>query len=220
MKTTTQQTVISSRSRLLACIVFFGVFEIQEMRVSHKYLFLGSFIIFMVIMAIVGNLTTSTALAQCGDIPADSSCITCHEYQRADPVYGKGEWHEIHALKDCCWNCHGGNTKAQDEDLAHVGMTVHPLQDIYTDCHSCHPDNYPERAERFAVALGVTPGSAPTPTAVTVGPVELHPIVILQTPSAATAPFPWPVAILGAGILGLFLKGFLLLGRSKIQGSR
>jgi len=186
---------------------------------SRKWFSLGSFIIFMAVMAVLENLTASTAQAQYGDTPADSSCITCHEYQGADPVYGKGEWHEIHARKDCCWNCHGGNTKAQDEDLAHVGMTVHPLEDIYTDCHSCHPDDYPGRAERFAVALSVTPGSAPTPTVVPVSPVESHPIVILLPISAVTAPFPWPVAILGAGILGLILVGFILLSRSKIQGS-
>jgi hypothetical protein len=156
---------------------------------SHKWFFLGSFIIFLVAMAVLGSLIVSPAQAQCGDTPADSSCITCHEYQGADPMYGKGEWHEIHALKDCCWNCHGGNTKSQDKDLTHVGMTAYPLQDIYTDCHSCHPDDYPKRAERFSVALGVTSGSALTPTVVTVGPVESHPIVILRPPSAATASF-------------------------------
>jgi hypothetical protein len=186
---------------------------------SHKWFFLGSFISFLVALTVLEILTASPAQAQCGDNPADSSCITCHEYQGADPVYGKGEWHEIHALKDCCWNCHGGNTKAQDKDLAHVGMTAHPLQDIYTDCHSCHPDDYPERAERFALALGVTPGSAPTPTVVTIGPVESHPIIILPSPSAPTASFSWPVAILGAGVIGLFLLGLLLLSRLKTQGN-
>jgi hypothetical protein len=185
---------------------------------SRKWFFLGPFSIFMAVMAILGILTASTSQAQCVDIPADSSCITCHEYQGADSVYEKGEWHEIHSRKDCCWNCHGGNTQVKDKDLAHVGMTAHPLQDIYTDCHSCHPDDYPGRAERFSVALGVTPGSAPTPTAVTVGPEESHPIVTLLPLSAETAPFPWPVAILGASILGLILVGFILLGCSKIQG--
>jgi hypothetical protein len=186
----------------------------------HKWFFLGSFVILMAVIAVFGYLTTSTAQAQCSDLPADSSCITCHEYQAVDPVYGKGEWHEIHARKDCCWNCHGGNSTARDKDLAHAGMTTYPLQDIYTDCHCCHPDDYPGRAKRFSVALGVTPGSAPTPTVVTVGLVESHPIVILLPLPAPTVPFPWPVAILGAGILGLFLMGFILLGCSKIQGSR
>ncbi len=185
-----------------------------------KWFFPGYFITLMAVVAVFGYLPTSTAQAQCSDLPADSSCIACHEYRAVDPVYGKGEWHEIHALKDCCWNCHGGNTKAQDEELAHVGMTAHPLEDIYTDCHSCHPDDYPGRAEKFSVVLGVTPGSAPTPTIVTVGPVESHPIVIFETPSTATILFSWPMAILGTGILGLILVGYILLGRSKIQGSQ
>jgi hypothetical protein len=184
---------------------------------SRKWFFLGSLMIFLTVIAVVmGIFTASSAHAQCGDTPTDSSCITCHETQGADPVSGKGDWHEIHARKDCCWNCHGGNTKAQNKDLAHVGMTVYPLQDIYTDCYSCHPVDYPERAERFATSLGVTPGSAPTPTAVAAAPVESHPIVILPPTSAATAPFPWPVAILGVGILGLLLMGFLWLAHLKI----
>jgi len=135
-------------------------------------------------------------------------------------VYGEGEWHEIYACKDCCWNCHSRNTQVKDKDLANVGMTVHPLQDIYTDRHSCHPDDYTGRAERFSIALGVTPGSAPTPTAVTVGLEESHPIDILLPLTAETVQFPWPVAILGASILGQFLVGFILLGCSKIQGSQ
>jgi hypothetical protein len=94
---------------------------------SRKWFFLGSFIIFLVAMAVLGSLSTSPAQAKCSDTPADSSCITSHEYQGADPVYRKGEWHEIHASKDCCWNCHGGNTQAQDKNLAHAGMTVQPL---------------------------------------------------------------------------------------------
>jgi len=162
---------------------------------SRKWFFLGSFIIFLTAMAVLRIFTTSPAHAQCGDTPADSSCITCHEYQGADPVYGKGEWHAIHARKDCCWSCHGGNTQAQDKDLAHVGMTVHPLQDIYTDCYSCHPEDYHERAERFAAVLGVTPGSSPTATPFPAGPVAENPIVILppSTPVAPTLHFWIPV---------------------------
>ena len=186
---------------------------------SRKWFSLGVFIIVLAATAVVGSFAASPAQAQCGDTPADSSCITCHEYQGVDPVYGKGEWHEIHAFKDCCWSCHYGNTQAQDKDLAHAGMTAHPLQDVYTDCHSCHPEDYSQRAERFAADLGVVPGSAPTPTAVTVAQAESHPIVILPSTSSTAAPFPWPVAILGAGILGLFLMGIILLGSPKTPGS-
>jgi hypothetical protein len=154
---------------------------------SRKWLFLGSFIIFLAAMAVLESLTASPAQAQCGDIPADSSCITCHETQGADPVYGKGEWHAIHARKDCCTNCHGGNCAAIDKDLAHENLIENPLTDIYTGCHSCHPDDYADRAARFAVVLAVTPGSISTPTAVPTRQVMEHPMVILPATGPADA---------------------------------
>jgi hypothetical protein len=104
-------------------------------------------------------------LAQCEN-PQPSSCITCHQSQ--DPVADKGEWHIIHAGQDLCINCHGGNATVMEKDAAHQGMVAQPLNDVYTDCHSCHPD-YEARAERFAVTLGVTPGSCATPTPVAAG---------------------------------------------------
>lgn len=84
--------------------------------------------------------TESSALAQCGDTPVKSSCITCHE--KEDPVYGLGEWHTIHAREDCCTNSHGGNFSAMDKDLAHEGPVANPISDIYTNCHGCYPDDY------------------------------------------------------------------------------
>jgi hypothetical protein len=175
--------------------------------VSRKWLFpvfLSSSLFALVVLVI---LSTSRALAQCGDKPPDSSCITCHEYQGTDPVYGKGEWHDIHASKDCCWSCHGGNTKAQDKDLAHSGMNNNPLEDIYMDCHSCHPEDYTTRAERFAVALGVTPGSSPTGTPVPAGSFVEHPIMILP-PSVANAP---PAFLSPLALGGLAFTFFLLI---------
>jgi hypothetical protein len=65
---------------------------------------------------------------------------------------------------------------------AHQNLVANPLDDIYTNCHSCHPDDYQARAERFAAELGVTPGSSPTPTPVPVGLVVGHPVVILPPP--------------------------------------
>jgi len=127
--------------------------------------------------------------AQCGDTPADSSCKTCHD-QNA-PVYGNGEWHDIHASKDCCWNCHGGNTQAQYKDLAHEGMILNPLQDIYTDCHACHPDDYQSLAERFGAVLGVSPSSnvpPQKPELVQSGPKDELQLIILPTPDRATYP--------------------------------
>ena len=159
---------------------------------SRTWFFLSSIMIFLAAMAVVlGILTVSPAQAQCGDTPADSSCITCHETQGMDFVSGKGEWHAIHVRKDCCWSCHGGNTQAQSKDLAHVGMTANPLEDIYTDCYSCHPDDYPARRRAFAVVLGVTPSSGPTSTPVPAGHVVEHPIVILP-PSVPNAPSSFP----------------------------
>ncbi len=101
-------------------------------------------------------------LAQCGDIPPDSSCITCHE--KEFPVYDQGDWHILHARKDCCAQCHGGNCSATDKGLAHQDMTANPLEDIYTNCYHCHPDDYQARAGQFGLTLGITPGSRPTPT--------------------------------------------------------
>ncbi len=99
--------------------------------------------------------------ADCGE-PPTSSCTTCHAQE--DPVSGKGEWHIIHANKDICINCHGGNGSTMNKDLAHETLTANPLSDIYTDCHSCHPQDYVGRAYLFAPTLGVTPGSCATPT--------------------------------------------------------
>jgi hypothetical protein len=151
------------------------------------------------------------ALAQCGDYPPASSCYTCHE--ATYPVFGKGEWHEIHARKDCCWNCHGGNTQTQDKDLAHEGMTLQPLNDTYTDCHACHPDDYQDRAERFGVALGVMPVShEPTPPAsVPSTPEEDLQIVTLPTPAPVVAPaVPFYPELLCIALGTAFILGYYL----------
>jgi hypothetical protein len=109
--------------------------------------------------------------AQCEQPPL-SSCSTCHAQE--DPVNENGEWHVIHASKDICTNCHGGNGSSLDKDLAHEGITLQPLSDIYTDCHSCHPD-YDERAAQFAPTLQVTPGSCPTSTPAPVASIYNQP---------------------------------------------
>ncbi len=96
------------------------------------------------------------AVAQCED--PKPSCCTCHA--TAHPVTDQGEWHTIHARKECCRACHGGNDQAQDQETAHVGLVLDPLTDTYTSCHSCHPDDYRQRAEVFAVTLHVTPQSS------------------------------------------------------------
>ncbi len=154
----------------------------------------------------------SPARAQCGDYPPKSSCITCHE--KEDPVYQEGEWHTIHAQKDICTSCHGGNCTSMDKTLAHENLVVNPLDDIYTSCHGCHPDDYATRAARFAVVLGVTPGSIATPTAVPTSQVVNHPMVILPASAPANATVqPWILmldAMMFTCLIFLVLIGLLL----------
>jgi len=153
---------------------------------------------------------SSTAYAQCGDTPPKSSCITCHE--KEDPVYKNGEWHGIHALKDCCANCHGGNCRMMDKTLAHKDLVAHPLDDIYTNCYYCHPYDYQDRAARFGTVLGVIPGSRLTPTPVPTSPAVEHPIVILPTSiPRAMAAFPWPLVLGGFGLILAILAGLGIL---------
>jgi len=153
---------------------------------------------------------SSTVFAQCGDPPPKSSCITCHE--KEDPVYQNGEWHGIHALKDCCTNCHGGNCRMMDKTLAHEGLVAHPLDDIYTNCYQCHPYDYQERASRFGALLGVIPQSRETPTPPPTGPVKDQPIVILpEIAPGHTSTIPWPGILFGTIVSIAIVIGFGLL---------
>ena len=180
------------------------------------------------ICILVGLLTVSLVvlwiaparvLAQC-EIPQPSSCTTCHQSQ--DPVADKGEWHSIHASKDICINCHGGNGTAMDKDAAHLGMVAKPLSDVYTDCHSCHPDDYQARAGEFAATLQVTPGSCVTPTAVVAAnmggrPPAVNAAMPIQTAGlAASAP---PYALMAVVLLAfiLFCAGLRWLDAHRLE---
>jgi hypothetical protein len=161
------------------------------------------------IMSLAARAAPREAFAQCGDTLAESSCHACHE--QAHPAYERGEWHAIHAQKDCCWNCHGGNDQAADKDLAHAALVRNPLEDTYTSCHQCHPDDYRQRADRFAAILGVTPGSSEPVThtvemaAPGVGQPIVPPVVPLPA-SESISPWLWPmVLVTGALLLGLVL---------------
>lgn len=101
-------------------------------------------------------LLPRNANAQCGS--SASSCKNCHEIQAKAPVNTKGAWHTEHAFGDFCEFCHAGNVKAKDQTAAHAGM-VKPLADVQGSCQSCHPDNYTDRAQTYAAALGVTIGA-------------------------------------------------------------
>jgi hypothetical protein len=139
-------------------------------------------------------LAPQAAVAQCED--PQPSCCTCHA--EAHPVDEQGEWHTIHARKECCRACHGGNDRTDDKDAAHVGMTLHPLQDTYLACHQCHPDDYQQRAEIFAVALHITPQSSePTARPAVVAPTP-PPMILTPLPSATeqvTPVWDWPVVL-------------------------
>ena len=127
---------------------------------SAKTFFRCLFFASVAVVIILLGMEIVTVHAQC-EQPQPSSCTTCHA--QTDPVSDKGEWHIIHASKDICINCHGGNGSTMEKDLAHQGVVANPLNDIYTDCHSCHPD-YETRAAQFAPTIGMTPGSCATPT--------------------------------------------------------
>jgi hypothetical protein len=177
--------------------------------VSHKRSLILSLtgLVVLVTSVFLLAITPSLTSAQCGDTPPKSSCITCHE--KEDPVTNNGEWHGIHALKDCCTNCHGGNCSAMEKDLAHEGLVTDPLEDIYINCYHCHPDDYQDRAERFAILLGVTPGSSPTATPFPAGSGALHEIVILPTASLPGSHFNlWVPTLLGFILIIILLMIF------------
>ena len=186
---------------------------------SSKLLFRWLFV--AALMGTIAFLVVGTVpvRAQCGN-PQPSSCTTCHA--QADPVADKGEWHTSHASKDICVNCHGGNGSSLDKNLAHQGMLAQPLSDIYTDCHSCHPD-YVERAVPYAATLQVTPSSCatPTPFAVSSGSNRLPPSGIVLPPTQVSAVPPAQLFLLllaGLTVLALFCLGLCWLDRHHVQG--
>lgn len=100
------------------------------------------------------------ASAQCGS--QASSCKNCHEVQGQDPVNSDGTgWHQSHAFGDFCYLCHAGNPQSPEEAVAHEGM-VPPMSDVKAACQSCHPADLMERADVYAVALGVEIGTGDT----------------------------------------------------------
>jgi hypothetical protein len=145
----------------------------------------------MLAIGLVVLFTPQAVVAQCED--QKPSCCTCHA--TAHPIANEGEWHNIHARKECCRACHGGNDQAQDKETAHVGIVLDPLADTYLSCHACHPDDYRQRAEVFAVALHVTPQSSEplTQTVVFQPPNSVPPINLpgAATPMSTTSPKPW-----------------------------
>ena len=124
------------------------------MQTRKFYLYLPMSILLMLSITLLWP--TPPAEAQCGS--QASSCKSCHEVQGEMPVNNDGtDWHESHAFGDFCEFCHAGNVQATDAPGAHTGM-VPPLSDVEAGCASCHPDDLMEKADIYAVALGVTIG--------------------------------------------------------------
>jgi hypothetical protein len=159
----------------------------------------------------VWAMTPSPVAAQCGsNPPPNSSCYTCHVQE--NPESEIGDWHGTHGRSDCCAKCHGGNCSTMDADLAHQGVVANPLSDIYTNCHSCHPDDYLTRADVFAAELGITPGSSPTATPAPTGKVNASPLVILPAPEPATgSAIPLPFILAGTLFFVVFILGMIVL---------
>jgi hypothetical protein len=179
---------------------------------SHRRLFtlIGLGILCFVFVGLIWTMTPSSVTAQCGsNPPPDSNCYTCHVQE--NPVEGNGEWHGIHGQKDYCAECHGGNCTAMDKDLAHQGVIFNPLTDIYTNCHSCHPDNYQDLANTFATELGITPSSTATPTSVPTQKFIANSLIVLPSPTPNTpAAFPMPIALVAFIVAILILVGIIM----------
>ncbi len=124
---------------------------------------IGFFVLLATLLAVIAFITwPRPAAAQCGS--SASSCKSCHEVQKQDPVNTNGAWHTAHAFGDFCEFCHAGNVKAKDKVAAHTGM-LNPLADVKGSCQSCHPNDYMQRAQLYATALGKPIGSASAPAA-------------------------------------------------------
>jgi len=118
---------------------------------------IGFFLLLGILLAVVAFIAyPRPADAQCGS--AATSCKSCHEVQKVMPVNTKGAWHTQHAFGDFCAFCHSGNTKDKDKAGAHKGM-VDVLADVKGACQSCHPNDYNDRAKKYADALGKTIGA-------------------------------------------------------------
>ncbi len=127
--------------------------------------------------------TAKPASAQCGS--SASSCKNCHEVQGTLSVNQDGTgWHQSHAFGDFCYLCHAGNNQATDKAEAHTGM-VAPLSDINASCQQCHVDDLQERAQVYAVALGIEIGSGTTPGETSTDPVVSEPTT--SEPAAGVA---------------------------------
>jgi hypothetical protein len=173
--------------------------------------------LFFSVIVITFTVSTSHVLADCGT-PPQSSCISCHTPGGHGEVMG--EWNSIHLRQDLCINCHGGNGSAVDKALAHEGLETQPLNDIYTNCHSCHPTDFLARSDQLATKLDVTPDSCATPTAFAIydETSKSHTGGIVMAPKNTEGIHTWKsFALTIAALMSLM---FFLLGLGWLSGHR
>jgi hypothetical protein len=92
----------------------------------------------------------------------DSACRTCHEDRYW--LYDTGKWYCLCGKQRDCIDCHGGDGKAWDANLAHEGMLINPIAENPAVCKDCHPDDYSMRIECFAAVAGIDLFSETAPT--------------------------------------------------------
>ncbi len=175
--------------------------------------------VLLLFMSIICFANPSTALAQCG-VPPKSSCANCHS--KNGSVNAMGDWNEIHMKQDLCIHCHGGNATAMDKNIAHQGLLAQPLSDIYTDCHSCHPDDYAARSEQMAAELNLTINSCATPSPTVLAVLPIGPdlgnrVFSIDRPGTSTfgKSLLWIAG--GSAILGGFILALGWIEKNRVE---
>jgi hypothetical protein len=151
---------------------------------QKRNFYLISILLGLLLLGVAIAWPRTAARAQCGS--QASSCKTCHETQGKKSVNSdQTGWHTGHAFGDFCYSCHGGNNQSMVEAEAHTGM-VPPMSDIKTACAGCHPDDLQDRADKYAVILGVTAGGG-TQGGASSAPVATQPATTPQATPASPA---------------------------------
>lgn len=86
--------------------------------------------------------------------PDHGNCITCHENLYF--LHDTGNWYCLKESPMSCVNCHGGDSLAMTQELAHADRAAHPVinEDI-SKCQQCHPEECSERLGIFDRTAGI-----------------------------------------------------------------
>lgn len=106
----------------------------------------------LVSLACAANAPAVQAQAPTPDFD-DGSCVACHE--NLYYLYDTGKWHCLCDATPSCVHCHGGQPGVLEEDLAHAGMIVNPLQNDAAICQQCHCDDCQEHVDEFLAVAGL-----------------------------------------------------------------